>query len=177
MTARALPGDPMEVKADEYGLLRVFAMDRDDRKTPAEIGALIGAEVDASKIEVADTKSVAGLGLATYLAEGYGIAPADLRDHAEALDAIDGHVALIPTSAFQKQTVRLEPKPPLRFVGIFAEAAGKPATNMARREASEGTLPTPEAPAEPPGRSPRPTWPLFLIALLIAAALVLFAVL
>lgn len=178
MTARSLPADAMEVKEGEHGIVRVFATDREDVVTRHGIGTMIGAVVNAEKIEVIDTRDVAALGLSTYLSEGYGIEAADLADGAEALNAIDGRVALIPSSAFTVRPATLSPSPPLRYIGVFAEAAGAPPQPMARRSAGEGTVPPPVEDAAESGRSARrPSWPLFLIALLIGAALVLFAVL
>ena len=63
----------MQVRADEHGVLRVFATDRDDVITRHGIGAMIGADLDVEKVEVVDTKDIAAIGLPTYLSEGYGI--------------------------------------------------------------------------------------------------------
>lgn len=174
MTTRAVPSNPMHVAADEHGFLRVFATDREDVITRHGIGTMIGTDLDAEKVEVIDTKDIAALGLTTYLAEGYGIDADDLSDATEALNAIDGRVALIPTSAFRGNAADLAPNPPLRFVGIYAEAEGTKPIAM-RKTPSSTLLPDLEpAPAPEPSRPVKRPLPIILIALALAAALVLW---
>ncbi len=176
MTKRALPDDPMDVRADEFGLLRIFAMDDDDVVTRHGLATMVGATLDPDKVEVVETKDIAALGLAGYLTEGYGLSAADLADDAEALNAIDGRVALIPTSAFGGSAVSLSPSPPLRFVGIFAEADAAPPTPRTPSRSSELPDLEPQPAPEPTPPVSRP-WRFIVIALALAVALVLWAVL
>ncbi len=177
MTPRALPSNPMTVRADEHGAVRVFATDREEAITRDGMGHLIGADVDTERVEVIDTKDIAALGLATYLAEGYGIRDEDLDDGAEALNAIDGCVALIPTSAFKEKEATLSPSPPLRFVGIYLEAEGARPRAMAETQSSR-MLPELEPAPEPDPTPPvKRSYAIILVALLLSAALVLWAVL
>ena len=145
MSNRAKPTDPLKVEASEFGFLRVFALDRDEIVTRHGVANLIGALADPDKVEVVDTKDVEALGLTRYLIEGYGIEEDDIADEVDALDAIDGHVALIPTSAFNGQEATLEPSPPLRFIGLYAEAeSAPPAPNMSSQSAEAATSPVDE---------------------------------
>ncbi len=146
MTNRAMPSDPLKVEESEFGFLRVFALDREEIVTRHGVANLIGAHIDADKVEVIDTKDVEAMGLAGYLVQGYGIAEDDVEDEADALNAIDGHVALIPTSAFDGQEAALSPSPPLRFIGLYAEADSEaPTPNITPPPAPESVeSPKPE---------------------------------
>ena len=137
MTNRALPNDPLAVRPDEFGLLRIFALDRDEIVTRHGVANLIGALVDPDKVEVVDTKDVAVMGLAAYLVEGYGMAEDDIADETDALNAIDGHVVLIPTSAFNGEEATLDPSPPLRFIGLYGEAEPEPPAPRVASRSSE----------------------------------------
>jgi len=154
MTNRALPSDPLAVRSDEFGLLRIFALDRDEIVTRHGVANLIGALVDPEKVEVVDTKDVAIMGLAAYLVEGYGMAEDDITDETDALNAIDGHVVLIPTSAFNGEEATLSPSPPLRFIGLYGEAEAKPPAPRLTSRASE-LLPDLETEEDLPGTAPK----------------------
>ena len=167
-----MPTDPLSVQTDEFGFLRIFALDREEIVTQRGVANLIGALVDPEKVEVVDTKDVSALGLATYLVEGYGLDAEDIADETEALNAIDGHVVLIPTSAFGGEEVHLNPSPPLRFIGLYAEAEATPP--MPRVVARSFELPELEPQDEPRTEDTKraSSRVVILISLLLAAAIV-----
>lgn len=177
-----MPKDPYTIKATERGAVRVFTTELepegDAAITPQNVHKLLGDGVTlvSSKVEVFPSKVLAGLGLTQYLEEGYGIPAQDMAGKAAALDALKGLVILIPSSAFAGNDQVLEPSPALRFIGTFHEPESAPIRKMAESEAAKG-LTSPQSRAENRSQSQiRFSWIIALGALIIAAALVLFAV-
>jgi len=173
--------DPYKVSSTEKGVVRLFTTDLmpegDMAITSQNVHKLLGQdlELNAAKVEVFSPKMIEPIGMSTYLAEGHGIPEADLEGTAAALDAMNGLVFVIPTSAFKGKAVTLEPMAGIRFVGAFHEPRAAHPVTMAEPEAAQGTLAPKGKPHDPFMRHTR-GWMLALAALLVAAALVLFAV-
>lgn len=174
--------DPFLVTASEFGVVRVFTTDLepegDAAITAKNVHKILGDDLAliAEKIEVFPSKVIAGLGLSAYLAEGYGIPEADLAGKAAALDALNGLIILVPTSAFGGRAQMLEPKPGVRFIGAFREPRPAPPQAMATTASSEGHLSPKGGGDVMPLKHRKGSWVIALGALIIAAALVLFAV-
>lgn len=176
------PTDPYTIKSSERGAVRVFTTELepegDAAITPQNVHKLLGDGVTlvSSKVEVFPSKVLEGMGLTQYLAEGYGIPVEDMAGKSAALDALKGLVILIPSSGFGGIEQVLEPSPALRFIGAFHEPKNAPPKKMAAHEASDGLI-SPQSRAETNAKSQvQYSWLIALGALLIAAALVLFAV-
>lgn len=173
--------DPFEIKSTESGVVRVFSTDLEPEGnaaiTPQNLHKVMGKniELDPSKVEVFPSQMIEPIGLTTYLSEGYGIPEKDLAGTAAALDALTGLVILIPSSAFRGKAATLEPANGIRFVGAFREPASDAPRPMTETPSAKGSL-------SPKGKKPDPFvrhgrgWMVALAALLVAAALVLFAV-
>lgn len=177
-----MPKDPYMIKATERGAVRVFTTELepegDAAITPQNVHKLLGDGVTliSSKVEVFPSKVLAGLGLTNYLAEGYGIPAEDMAGKAAALDALKGLVIIIPSSAFGGNEQVLEPSPALRFIGTFREPESAPPKKMSETESAKG-ITSPQSRAETPSQGTvRYSWLIAIGALIIAAALVLFAV-
>ncbi len=174
--------DPFEVLSTERGVVRVFTSDHDPEGnaaiTPENVHRLLGdgLDLDPSRIEVFPSTVLEALGLAAYLQEGYGIPEEALSGTAAALDSMKGLMILVASPAFRGKAVTLDPKPGIRFVGAFSEPANAPPETMAATASSEGVL-------APNGASPvletrsGSSWPIVLVALVMAVALVLFLIL
>lgn len=176
------PIDPYTIKSSERGAVRVFTTELDPEGdaaiTPQNVHKLLGDNVTlvASKIEVFPSKVLDGLGLTTYLSEGYGIPAEDMVGKAAALDALKGLVILIPSTGFGGIEQVLEPSPALRFIGTFHEPKTEHPKTMTARETSKGLI-SPQSRAESNAQSQvKYSWIIAIGALLIAAALVLFVV-
>ena len=173
--------DPMQVSSSEHGVVRIFTTELDPEGaaaiTAGNVERLLGEKVllDASKVEVFPAKVLADMGLTAYLAEGHGIAEAGLEGKRAALDALTGLIIVIPSSAFAGSEVTLAPNDALRFVGAFREPAMAPPVPMAKSAVAEGRL-SPKGSKVTQTRQRRGSWIIALGALIIAAALVLFAV-
>ncbi|MDJ0637409.1 MAG: hypothetical protein QNJ20_01140 [Paracoccaceae bacterium] len=174
--------DPFDIPSSERGGVRVFTTDLDPEGnaaiTPKNVHKLLGEDLDldANRIEVFPSKALDGMGLSAYLHEGYGVPMSDLKGTSAALDALTGLVILVASGAFKGKATTLEPNAGLRYVGVFFEPRPDPPVKMTSPDAAEGQLsPTGEAP--PPMSRRGSHWALVLLAVLFAAALVLFLVL
>ncbi len=175
--------DPYQIEATEHGLVRVFATDLDPEGSSAitaqNVERLLGQDVllDPSKVEVFPSKIIASMGLAAYLAEGYGIEDSDLKGKRAALDALTDLIVLIPSSAFGGSAQVLDPNPALKFIGVFREPRNQPRAPTPANASAEGQI-TPSETSANTAHLPqhKGSWFIALGALIIAAALVLFAV-
>lgn len=175
--------DPLNVVAGERGVVRIFTTDLDPEGdaaiTPANVQKLLGRdiELDPKKVEVFPARVIETMGLPMYLHEGYGIPTEDMAGKAAVLDALNGLVILVPSSAFQGRDVRLSPNPALRFIAAFREEPKAPPVRMSPGAASEGVV-APERPSRAYREAERhfKWWIVALAALALSAALVLFTV-
>lgn len=116
------------VPEGEQGVVRVYAIEAEgaalkpwldpeagDWPLPEALGVEALAPADVQAFAVRD---IAELGLADFLAAGYGVEEAALAD----LTTPDtGGIAVIRSAAFGGEAVELAPVPPLRPLGIFRE--------------------------------------------------------
>ena len=122
--------DPLERTAHEHGMTRVFVAEAepDAAQTPLtneDAAALLGTDVDAAKVEVVPAGSLAGMGLSGYLVDGYGVAADAVATDRQRLDDLGGQIVLVPSSA-TAGAARFDPRPPLRFVGLYGEPPAAP---------------------------------------------------
>ncbi|NND43329.1 MAG: hypothetical protein HKO04_14770 [Silicimonas sp.] len=172
--------DPLEVRAGEHGIVRVFTTDLDPEGdaaiTAQNVAKLLGEDIslDPKKVEVFPARMIESLGLSAYLREGYGIPEDGMAGKAAVLEALSGLVILIPSSAFQGKAATLDPNPGLRFIAAFSEEPSAPPERMAPRAASDGTVAPPDASVrDRSDRGRMKSWVIALASLLAAAALVL----
>ena len=172
--------DPFKVLSSERGVVRVFTTDLDSEGsaaiTPENVHRLLGdgLDLESSRIEVFPSTVLEAMGLSNYLVEGYGIPEADLRGQIAALDSLKGLVVLVASGAFKGKVVELDPKPGIRFVGLFGEPSAAPPEKMEVPKTAEGIIGESEpVPLEIRSGS---IWPLTLLLLLAAVALVLLLV-
>ena len=168
-----MSADPNIIPEGEFGRVRVFttALDPEEASaiTAKNVHKLLGdnVELNAAKVEVVPSGTLAGLGLTTYLIEGYGVAEEELAGRAAALDAVDGLLILIPSVAFGGKATTLDPNPSLRLLGTFREVAATPPAPMESFESAEGTLEPLETDPMPMPRTPHRSWIGAIGALLI----------
>ncbi len=170
--------DDLIVAPDESGVVRVFEIALDGAEAEAfekDSGALATAlgvdTIDPRYADVFPVRRLAGLSLTDYLAEGHGIPPADLDDHAIALNGLEGWVAAVASGAFGPGGQTLTVSAPLRFVAALSED---------RPEVTFGDLPTASAEgntaaAPPAGEERAPAKKSGRNVVLIALALIILA--
>lgn len=119
--------DPMQVRPGEKGLVRLFALDMPPERArflrePGAAAQVLGVDrLDQAEIEVFPVRDLGGMGLDSYLAEGFGIAPGRLAADRDRLRALDGWVMVVRSRAFGGQAATLRPDPAVRHVGTYAE--------------------------------------------------------
>ena len=178
-----MTADPNFVTATEFGLVRLLSTELDPPDAAAitaqNVHRLLGDDItlDPAKVEVINSLVLEGLGLRNYLIQGYGVAEADLEGKAAALDALNGLIILIPSSAFMGVEQALDPNPAIRFIGVFHEEAAQPPDAMPPTASATGALAPPSSKLQMSQPARGRSWIGALGALLIAAALVLFFVL
>ncbi len=147
--------DRIEVKGSDRGRVWVFDLDVEPEKLKAYKGeegraalqAALGAEtLDPAHAEVFDVSDLAGLGLAAYLQEGYGV-PDDQLDGLRArLDGLKGAVVVLSAKAFGGDNAVLKPRAPLRLVASLSEDRPPVAFAPLPSGAAAGTLAGPPVP-------------------------------
>ena len=175
-----MSGDPHQVTEHEHGLIRLFttAMEPqvDAAITVQNVHRLLGAniEIDPEKTQVFPSQVIEGIGLSHYLIDAHGIRKEDLAGKSAALDALEGLIVIIPSSAFMTKPQTLDPNPALRFIGTFRETKGQGVRPMPTPDTAKGQTQPPETTFDPAPRARHYSWTVALGALLIAAALVLY---
>ena len=115
----------LNIPAQEAHVVRVFDVVEaaDAPLSDAEVLAALGAGGDlrTEEIELFDLSDLQDMPLSTYLAEGHGIADAELAGMRGRLDGLGGRVLILPSRAFGGAAMTLVPGAALRLVGRFAE--------------------------------------------------------
>ena len=179
--------DWQTVTPGEHGVLRIFGIDLPDSEIAsfaAEAGtvwplrdALGAPSLDPKYVEVVDVETFRTYGFARYLAEGYGIADADLVADAARLDGLRGHVALIASQAFGGLAANLTVMPPLRHIATFrADGSGTP-TGVLHAETAQPQAAPEGTPPMPPRTEPTAGGRIILLVLLLAMAIVVLMIL
>ncbi|MCL3881498.1 aspartate carbamoyltransferase catalytic subunit [Marivita sp. GX14005] len=140
---------PMTIKSSERGVIRVFHIDlpRDavDRFThqagtgewPVQY-ALGAKSLRESFVEVVDIRDLGEMTLSQYLAQAHDVSGADFEAMRAQLDALKGHVLILPSQAFDQTEQELNISAPLRWIGTFNEPSPSPRGAPVRSEAAKG---------------------------------------
>jgi hypothetical protein len=151
----------LTIAPGERGTVRVFALDLPPEEAqafaadPTAVPRALGtSDIDPGHVDVFPVSRIAALGLPAFLAEGHGIPPEALAADAAALDALDGHIAVVGAGAFGPAGRSLTVAPPLRLVGTYSEAVPSVSFTPLPAESATGILggATPP-PAPTPGGS------------------------
>lgn len=172
----------MQISATETGLTRVFQLDLPAQAierftTQAGTGewplqyALGATKLRPAFVEVIAIRDLADMSLSSYLAEGYGLTGADFKAARPQLDALKGHVVILPSQAFGGVQQTLTVASPLRWVGTFSEATRPAKLTPLRSDSARGTLGGASGGASSKGGS------TLLKLLLVALAVIVIAVL
>ena len=134
--------DPLRIPLTRDRAVWLFAIDLPE----AEVDAFLSGDlatalgVDPAQVEVVDTDTIKLIGLATYLTEANGLDEATVGPDAAMLDALNGRLLMVFRAALGDGGTRFDPKPPLRFIGHYAEPAAAPPMPMPATEATKGML-------------------------------------
>ncbi|SLN21637.1 hypothetical protein ROA7450_00779 [Roseovarius albus] len=140
--------DRFEISANEAGLIRLFQIDLPADEIEGFSGDLHNLQMalgtkwlNADYVEVFAVSDLKGLGLAGYMTEGLGVATTDLAAERSRLDAMQGHVLVVLSKAFDEVEQTLIPKAPLRWVGTYAEEAANITFEPLPDESAQGVAP------------------------------------
>lgn len=157
--------EQMKVKAQEHGLIRIFAVDLpseeikafksrtfegDEDKWPLRY-ALGATYLDEDFVECFDIADLEELGLAGYMTQGLGIAQADVAEARAQIDQLSGHVVIVLSNAFDGIEQTLSTRAPLKWIGTFKEEGAAVQFKPLQSEAAKGSVAeTPDAKARNP---------------------------
>lgn len=176
MTAR------IEVAAHERGVLRVFSVDLPqdeaagflrsfDERGPEVLAEQLGVPaLNPDYVEMFAAEDIADIGLPAYLVDGYGVSDAALAADADRLDALEGCVAVIVSSAFDGMAYDLTVRDPLQLVGTYREPPTVPPMDALSSESAEGVLET--GVEDAPVQRGLPGWMIGVVGALVAALIV-----
>ena len=162
----------MIVPTAERGHARIFAVDLPTAEAETlsreDLAALLGIETLAEdQHEFFPVGNLEGIGLTGYLTEGMGMDPAEIRADAARLNAIRGHVLILPSAAVRGLT--LTPHAPLRWVGTYREPVTVAPMDRLHADAAERSE---SAPRKKPQSEARVMGQVALAALAVIALLV-----
>ena len=90
-------------------------------------------------VETVDLRDLGAMTLSQYLAQGYDVSPKALGDKKTRIDALKGHVIILPPQAFENTSQTLHVATPLTHIGSFESAKAKPKGRSLRTRSAEGT--------------------------------------
>ncbi|MEX0338073.1 MAG: hypothetical protein AB3N11_03440 [Arenibacterium sp.] len=120
----------LRVRPNERRVVRVFALEvppeqirfmRDESGALADMLGL--TSVDLDHVDLIRLSDLDELGLLGYLVEGCDVKEDEVEPSTEILDALQGHVLVVLSRAFGGKAAMLAPKPGLRLVATFGQAA------------------------------------------------------
>ncbi len=115
------------VPEDEYGRIRVFALDMpperaDFLREPGAADQVLGlAGLDPAQIDVIRVADLEGLGLASYLTEGCGLTNEQIAPDLPMLEALEGYILVLRSRAFKGAAAVLAPEPDVRLIATYDE--------------------------------------------------------
>lgn len=147
--------EQMKIKAQEHGLIRLFAVDlppesiqtfqtrqfgEGDQDIWPLRDALGATYLDEDFIELFDVADLEELGLAGYMQQGLGIAQQDINEARAQIDQITGHVLIVLSNAFDGLAQDLTPNAPLRWIGTFTEEGSPVQFKPLQSAAAKGSV-------------------------------------
>lgn len=143
-------GDKMQITASETGVIRVFSIDLPKEAierfvTQAGTGEwplkyAIGADhLRNDMIDVVDLRDLGEMSLTDYLMQGYDLSRSEAKEARGQLDALKGHVLVVPTVAFANRAQTLAIAHPLRWIGTYGESSGTPRQPRLRSNSARGS--------------------------------------
>lgn len=167
----------MHIKSSERGVVRVFHIDLPREAVPrfttqAGTGewpvqyALGAKSLRDTFVEVIDIRDLGDMPLSEYLAKAHDLSGRDFEALRPQLDALRGHVLVLPSQAFDQTEQDLTVSNPLRWIATFNEPKATPRGAPIRSDAAKGIAGGQSADTPPGGGSA--FWPVVIgLALLV----------
>ncbi|MDU8909707.1 aspartate carbamoyltransferase catalytic subunit [Aestuariicoccus sp. MJ-SS9] len=147
----------MEINGSETGVVRLFHLDLPpeavDRFTtqagtgewPLQYG--LGAKrLRPAFVELVAIRDLEGMALSSYLVEAHNVQGTDFKAARAQIDALKGHVLVLPSQAFDNTSQTLTIRTPLRWIGTFTEAGPRKSAARLTSRSARGVTGTGPAP-------------------------------
>jgi hypothetical protein len=166
----------------EHGQIRLFAVNRpvdamartlQDNDKAAVISDLLGFAVPSGTAELFAVSDLTGVGLPRYLTDGYTVTEAQINADRARLDALEGYVLLLFSSAFDGAETTLRIGPDLTLIGTYGEEQPTVATAPLTADAAQPYTGVPNMTPTTPPRG-RAGGAVILLALIVAIGLILW---
>ena len=175
----------MEIRATETGVTRLFHLDLPPEAverfiTEAGTGewplsyALGAKRLRPSFVDTVAIRDLGTRSLSQYLAAAHDVTGPDFEAMRPRIDALKGHVVILPSQAFGQTAQTLAIAAPLRWVGTFAEATPETEPKPIRSRSTRGTTRDIEGDEDPLAKGSSPALRAILIVALAIIAGVLF---
>ncbi|MBQ4826995.1 hypothetical protein J4729_20965 [Leisingera sp. HS039] len=168
----------IHIPAGERGVIRLFALDmRPEQaaflKEPGALAQVLGIKVlDMDQVEIFPVSDLEDIGLTGYLNEGCGVPRTQVEEDREMLDALDGHVLLIRSRAFDGAETRLTPAEQIILTGTYGERQTNWSAPPATAESAKPNSAQKLSPRQARTQARRIGAALFAVVMLLAALLV-----
>ena len=172
----------LTIPAAEHGQIRLFAVNRpvdamartlQDNDKAAVISDLLGFAVPSGTAELFAVSDLTGVGLPRYLTDGYTVTEAQINADRARLDALEGYVLLLFSSAFDGAETTLRIGPDLTLIGTYGEEQPTMAPAPLTADAAQPYTGVPNMTPTTPPRG-RAGGAVILLALIVALGLILW---
>ena len=172
----------MDIKSSERGVIRVFHIDLPKEAverftTQAGTGewplqyALGAKSLRAAFVEVVDLRDLGDMPLSQYLINAHDVNGADFETLRPQLDALKGHVLILPSQAFDQTEQTLTISNPLRWIGTFNEPKPTSDATPLRSASAKGVV-SGSSDKPPPGGG-NGFWLVIVVLAMLVAGIIL----
>lgn len=176
----------MHIKSSEQGVIRVFHIDLPREAierftTQAGTGewplqyALGAKSLRSAFVEVINLRDLGEMPLSQYLVNAHDVSGPEFEQMRGRLDALEGHVLVLPSQAFNQTEQELSISSPLRWIGTFNEPKAATRGAPVKSDSAKGSGGGASAPR--PQRSGSALWFVVVLFFLIAGGILLARVL
>jgi len=172
----------LTIPPHEHGQIRLFAVNRpidamartlQENDKSAVISDLVGFDVPSGSAELFAVSDLTGVGLPRYLMDGYTVTEAQISADRARLDALEGYVLLLFSSAFDGAETTLHIGPDLTLIGTYGEEQPAMAAPPLTADAAQPYTGVPNLTPTTPPRG-RAGGAVILLALIVALGLILW---
>ncbi|MEL6121970.1 MAG: hypothetical protein AAFR49_20145, partial [Pseudomonadota bacterium] len=118
----------LEVTSGKHGVVRVFSlgyrvsMELQHFEAVDKLAQALGVDhLKPEDVQIVDISALADMGLSSFLTEAYGVTEEEMAPLAESLNALQGHVAVLRSGAFQGAALTLAASDDVRLVATLHE--------------------------------------------------------
>ena len=136
----------LEVISGEHGVVRVFSlgyrvsMELQHFEAVDKLAQALQVDrLNPEDVQIVDLNAVRDMGLSSFLIEAYGVTEEEMAPLAESLNALQGHVAVLRSGAFQGAALTLAASDDVRLVATLHEPRMSAPAPMPDFESARGT--------------------------------------